>query len=75
MKIKELIEQLQQLDPEAYVFVRGYEGGVDDVNTIGEPTDVILDINTAWYYGKHECADGHYRTHYPNNKIVKGIIL
>ena len=75
MKVKELIEQLQQLDPEAYVFVNGYEGGIDDLLSVGEATDVILDIHSEWWYGKHECASEGLKTQNPNNKIVKGIIL
>ena len=34
MTVKELIEQLQQLDPDLHVFVRGYEGGYDDAGPI-----------------------------------------
>jgi hypothetical protein len=32
MTVKELIEQLQQLDPDLRVFTRGYEGGYEDAD-------------------------------------------
>jgi hypothetical protein len=41
MIVKELIEQLQQLDPELLVFVDGYEGGYDDVT--------ISEVNLSMY--------------------------
>lgn len=37
MTVKQLIEHLQTLDPELYVFKPGYEGGIDYV----EPGDVV----------------------------------
>ena len=73
MTVKELIEYLQQLDPETRVFINGYEGGVDDLLSIGEPTDIILDVHSEWWYGKHEYASTGYET--TNKQIVKGIVL
>ena len=32
MTVKELIEQLQTLDPDLHVFVQGYEGGYNDID-------------------------------------------
>jgi len=73
MTVKELIEHLQTLDPNTRVFVKGYEGGVDDKTTIDEPTDITLDVHSEWYYGKHEYTSTGYE---PKNKqIVKGIVL
>jgi hypothetical protein len=74
MTVKELIEQLQQLDPDLHVFVRGYEGGYDDAGPIVEDKEFALDFHKEWYYGDHEVSD------YPgvedgNYTIVKGIIL
>ena len=74
MTIRELIEQLQQLDPELHVFVRGYEGGYNDAGPATPPNSFALDFHDEWYYGKHEVAD------YPgveegNYTIVKGIVL
>jgi hypothetical protein len=75
MTVKELIEQLQQLDPDLHVFTAGYEGGYNDVY-IGEEMEIALDVHEEWYYGKHEDASTEY--HVPDKskfKIVKGIVL
>lgn len=72
MTVKELIQQLQQLDPNLHVFTRGYEGGYCDINGF-ESKEVALDVNTAWYYGPHEEAKL-----VPNSSlhvVVKGVIL
>jgi hypothetical protein len=53
MKVKELIEELQKLDPEKMVVTAGYEGGYDEISGAGE-IRLKLNVNTAWYYGKHE---------------------
>lgn len=76
MTIKELIEQLQQLDPDLHVFTAGYEGGYDDVYVGRGVMEIALDVHEEWYYGKHEDASTVY--HVPDKskfKIVKGIIL
>ena len=75
MTVKELIEQLQQLDPDLHVFTSGYEGGYEDVGISGIK-DIALDVHEEWYYGRHEDADSAY--YVPDKskyKIVKGIIL
>ena len=74
MTVKELIEQLQTLDPDLRVFVQGYEGGYDYAGPIVEGKEFALDFYKEWYYGDHEVSD------YPgveegNYTIVKGIIL
>jgi hypothetical protein len=75
MTVKELIEKLQQLDPDIHVFGVAYEGGVDDLDSIGEVQDIALNVNDPeeWWYGSHEYAD----TIKDKSKytIVKGIIL
>ena len=53
MKIKELIEKLQQFDPELMVVVDGYEGGYDDP-IVGPVKKLNLNVNEEWYNGKHE---------------------
>ena len=53
MKVKELIQILAELDPEAIVVVSGYEGGVDDVDYVVEHS-VALNVNQQSYLGKHE---------------------
>lgn len=75
MTVKQLIEQLQQLDPDLHVFTSGYEGGFDDVY-VGEEMEIALNVHDEWYYGKHESADsGYYVPDKSKFKIVKGIIL
>ena len=53
MKIKDLIKELQQHDPEMQVIRAGYEGGVDFVGHV-VCHEVALDVNEDWWYGKHE---------------------
>jgi hypothetical protein len=53
MKIKDLIKELQQHDPEMQVVRAGYEGGVDFVSAV-RCYEVALDVNADWWYGKHE---------------------
>jgi len=73
MKVKELIEVLSQLDPELMVVVHGYEGGVNEVDKC-ELRDIELNVNTAWYYGKHETLNGDKPIN-PYSTIVKGVQL
>jgi hypothetical protein len=56
MTVAELIEQLNQLDPNFEVYVPGYEGGFDDVGTLSR---IMVCKNfyyrdEDWYYGNHE---------------------
>ena len=53
MKVRELIEQLQKLDQDKLIVINGYEGGCDFPNHIYQ-VKVNLNVNTEWYYGKHE---------------------
>jgi len=53
MKVKELIEILQEKDPEQIVVVPGYEGGYNDVAAV-DSVKLKLDVNSSWYYGKHD---------------------
>jgi hypothetical protein len=71
MRVKELIEQLQKLDPELHVFVDGYEGGYEDV-VISEVKDIALNVNNDWWYGVN---DNYDETKHIDNTVVKGIIL
>ena len=74
MKVKELIETLSQLDPELMVVIGGYEGGVDEVSRY-ELCDVELNVNTEWYYGKHEILEKGYEPKNKDSTIVKGVLL
>lgn len=72
MTVKELIEKLQELDPETRVMTQGYAGGYCDVS-VSEVCNVALDVNTPRYYGPHDRLDKD--DEYPNSQIVKAIIL
>lgn len=56
MTIKELIQQLQQHDPNTRVVVNGYEEGLCDIEDL-EEVKIKLNVNTEWYYGPHEETD------------------
>jgi|APCry1669189534_1035231.scaffolds.fasta_scaffold41364_2 hypothetical protein len=76
MTVKELIEQLQQLDPELRVFVQGYEGGYNDAGPISDIKDIALDYHKGtWYYGSHEDVNAYELGPSHSFEIVKGIIL
>ena len=77
MTVRELIKVLTEIeDQEARVMVRGYEGGVDDImNNTPAIVHVALDVNTEWYYGKHERVDDMYDATNSEYHIVKAIIL
>ena len=75
MKVKELIEILQKIDPELLVVVRGYEEGVDEANNI-HLCDVELDCNEGIeYYGKHEILYDGNKPWKENSIVVKGVQL
>jgi hypothetical protein len=75
MKVKELIEILQKLDPELLVVVRGYEGGVDEANNV-HLCDVELDCNAGIeYYGKHEILYDGEKPWKENGIVVKAVQL
>ena len=53
MKVKELIEKLQKLNPEIDCLVHGYKDGYNDVHYLNE-INIERNVNTAWYLGKHD---------------------
>jgi len=55
MNVKELIEALSQYPENTMVVVAGYAGGYDESENIDE-ISLILNVNTAWYYGKYKKA-------------------
>ena len=83
MTVRELIQSLSKIqDQDIRVMVRGYEGGVNDmviVNGIEDNTPAIqyvaLDVNTEWYYGRHERVDDMYDAASSQYHIVKAIVL
>jgi hypothetical protein len=57
MKIKELIEYLQTLNPEHLVVIPGYEGGFEDIKIESiKEIELELNVNVECYYGPHEKA-------------------
>ena len=76
MTVKELIDQLSELDPELHVFVPGYEGGYHYVKKwkISAIQDIYLDVNPEWFYGPHDTRD-NCRQDPSEYKQVKGIVL
>ena len=74
MTVKELIEQLSELDPELYVFTDGYEGGYHYVE-ISDVKDISLNWNDEWYYGPHELTENIREKFRSQYQQVKGIVL
>ena len=77
MTVKELIEKLQELDPETRVMTSGYEGGYCDVS-VSEVCEIALNVNTAWYwyYGPYDDPNDRYTVPDKSQyQIVKAIIL
>ena len=57
MKVIDLVQRLQELDPEMVVVLSGYEGGYNTVSGVVEPRTFVEGVNCAWYYGPHELDD------------------
>jgi hypothetical protein len=79
MKVRELIEQLQSMDQDLEVYVNGYEGGINDAESV-KFIEVIRDLNEEWYYGNHENVEdlgsgtiGHFLDQ--GKEKTKGIII
>ena len=69
MKVKELIDHLQTLDPELRIFTKGYESGFDDI--VIEPTTSHFELykETEWYYGPHN------KVKEPSSDTVPAIVI
>lgn len=61
------------LMPDVMVTVRGYEGGVNEVNMVYDADTLIIDFNDAWDYGKHEYEHDYYKGDKPELKRVQAI--
>ena len=72
MKVKDLIEQLSDLDPELMVVVSGYEGGVEEVGTVAVET-IILNAHKEWYYGSHEVQGSWRAEEYPDHPRAQAV--
>ena len=57
MTVSEMIEKLKEFPPDMCVIMCGYEGGYSDINEFNY-TPIMLNKNTAWYYGKHDSPHG-----------------
>ena len=75
MTVKELINHLKQIDPNALVFRRGHEGGYDDVNSISLDVDMVLDVYDSPYFGSHDRIYNLDQEQMQGKAIVKGIII
>ena len=77
MTVRELIESLSKIqDQNIRVMVRGYEGGWRDVMSIDPtPIEMALNVNTEWYYGKHENVENIDQATIGMYQIVQAIIL
>ena len=75
MTVKELIEELEKINPELHVFTKGYEGGFEDVKIDGKIFEVALNYNTDWYYGKHQPINMVHKDTLTKYETAKGIIL
>lgn len=75
MTVKELIEQLQTLDPDLRVFTSGYEGGYEDAGPISGIKEIALKYNTEWWYGPHIEAEPSLLGPTHSFEVVKGIVL
>ena len=77
MTVRELIGVLSKIeDQEVRVMVKGYEGGVNDIdnNTPGI-IHIALDVNEEWYMGRHERVDDIDVNTNKEYHIVKAIVL
>lgn len=70
MTVKQLIDELSQLDPDLHVFTKGYEGGYEDAH-VGKVNNFILNTYKEWWNGPHEIIYEEST----NKETVKGIIL
>lgn len=75
MTVKELIESLSKIqDQETRVMVKGYEGGVDDIeDKIPAIVNVALNVNKEWWNGSHEVVSSNHT--YTDKEIVRAIVL
>lgn len=80
MTVKQLIKTLSKVqNQEARIFVKRYEGGLDDVqlythiDNTPEIFTVELNVNTQWCLGRHELTE--HDTPLVQGKIVNAIVI
>lgn len=71
MKVKDLIEQLKQYDPDIRVVTHGNKGGYKDLGYVSE-SELALNVHDEWWYGPHEDPDiaDHYEKTYTIEKAI-----
>ena len=75
MKVKDLIQELQKLDPETLVVVAGYEGGVDEVKSLTQ-YKIELDAHKGWAFFGNHCALEDIEDRYSlSSTVVDGVKL
>jgi len=75
MKVKDLIQELQKLDPETLVVVAGYEGGVDEVKNITQ-YKIELDAHKGWaFFGDHAALEDIEDRYSLSSTVVDGVKL
>ena len=75
MKVKDLIQELQKLDPELLVVVAEYEGGVDEVKNITQ-YKIELDAYKDWaFFGNHAALDDIGHRYSLSSTVVDGVKL
>lgn len=62
MTVEELIKELREYPPDAYVVIDGYEGGVNLVNSLTS-TFLVKHKPQEWYYGRYQKSKR--KTRYP----------
>lgn len=73
MTVGELIEALQEFNPETRVLVNGYELGYDDI-AVSELTSIALNVHSEWYYGKHDLPN-EASVSQTKSKKIEAVIL
>ncbi len=74
MNVSELIEKLKDFPPYTRVVVRGYEGGIDDVDEI-EEIEVYLNCRTLLCYGPHIEVEYAYERDKDKEKVPAIILI
>jgi len=75
MKVKDLIQELQKLDPELLVVVAGYEGGVDELKNITQ-YKIELDTYKDWaFFGDHAALEDIEDRYSLSSTVVDGVKL
>lgn len=75
MNVRNLIKELQQLDPELPVILRGYEGGYYDSENQPLMMNIALNVNSEWWYGRHEEENHYLVTSNPDKYTIIPAIL